>query len=45
MQFWYAKLKERGHLKDLGVGRRIILYNISSRNMIGGCELDSCGSG
>lgn len=28
MQFWYANLKERGHLKDLGVGRRIILQHI-----------------
>jgi len=28
MQLWYANLKERGHLKDLGVGKRIILQHI-----------------
>jgi len=25
VQLWYANLKERGHLKELGVGRTIIL--------------------
>jgi hypothetical protein len=41
--FWWGKLKERDHLVDLRVDRRVLLKWIL-RNVMGGCGLDYSGS-
>jgi hypothetical protein len=44
-KFYSRKLKEKGHLRDLGVAGRKIFKNIAyQRNRARECELDSAGS-
>ena len=42
-RFWLENLKEKDHLKDLGVDWRIILKLMLNR--VGGRGLDLCGLG
>ena len=43
-KFWLGNMKEKDHVEDPGIYRRIIL-NGSERNGIGGCGLGSSGPG
>jgi hypothetical protein len=43
-KFWSGNLKGRNHLEDLGVDGRILLEWIFG-NRVGGCGMDSSGSG
>jgi len=43
--FWWKKLKERDHYEDLDIQSMIILRCKTQRNRMGGCQLDSSGSG
>jgi hypothetical protein len=37
--FWWIKLRERNHLKDLGIDERIILKRIKTRGSMGWIDL------